>query len=77
MNSLPLTIEEPRWIDAALLAQHEFEEQLAAEVAQVGNRRRQPRAQPGPAATGGSEDRAVAAGDATLLAHGADVSALQ
>ncbi len=66
----PLEGEHVGDVDVAALGDHQLEQQLTAQVAQVGDRRRQPPAQLGTARPGGGQNRPVAAGDARLLPHG-------
>ncbi len=67
-----LPVQQVADIDATAFGDHQLQQQLAAQVAQVLDRGRQPPAKLGPTGAGRGEDRAVAAGDARLLADSAD-----
>ncbi len=63
-----LALEHPADVDTTSFGNHELQQQLAAEIAEMRNGRGQPPAQLCPTGARRSEHRAVAAGDSRLLA---------
>ena len=67
-DDVTLPLQHVADVDAAAFGDHQLQQQLAAQVAQVLDRRRQPPPEFGTTGTRRGEHRAVAAGDARLLA---------
>src|SRR4026207_2065679 len=65
---LSLAFEHAGDVDPADLGDDQFQQQLAAQIAQMLNRRVEPLAKVCPTGSGGGKDRPVAAGNAWLLA---------
>ena len=71
-----LLVEHRVDVDVTDLGDDQFEQQFAAEVAEVDDRRGKPLAKLGTSGSGGGEDRAIPTGDSWFLADRSDVVAL-
>ena len=74
-DPLPLHLQHRADVDSTQVGKDQLQQQFATEVARVCHRCRQPLAQLCSSGSSGGEDRAVAAGDARLLANCGDVTA--